>query len=155
MLNTPDANMVVNRFVKYLPRDTDLRDAGRQLLVALLWLALVVCGNAVAQAGSVQLFSGQHDVDVIPHTDYILDPDKALSFVDLAAHGDQWQAVTTPSISFGFNPAALWLRIPLSNQDSKPAHFLLEIGYPVLDQIDTYIQRTDDVVQHRRMGAEF
>ena len=44
---------------------------------------------------------------------------------------------------FGFNTAAIWLRVTLDTAASAPRNWLLEVAYPPLDHLDLYTPGAD------------
>ena len=45
--------------------------------------------------------------------------------------------------NFGFTTAVYWFRFQLQNPAKRPTEWLLEVGYPMLDRLELWIQRTD------------
>src|SRR5690606_17066566 len=56
--------------------------------------------------------------------------------------------------SFGFDSAPYWFRLPVRNGDAQPQQLMLEIDYPVLDQVDAFVIEQGQLLQHYRMGDQ-
>lgn len=51
---------------------------------------------------------------------------------------EQWQIFDRQVPSFGFDAATYWLKFELTSQVSSPKSTLLELSYPVLDEVEFY-----------------
>lgn len=72
----------------------------------------------------------------------------------LSAHRDlSWQAFENRSPNFGFVLNTLWLHVPLQDLSANRA-WLLELGYPLLDEVDVYFVDQGEVVQHYSAGDQ-
>ena len=81
-------------------------------------------------------------LDQSAKVEFLEDPSLTLNLQDVQAMSDRFQTWTsvdaTSAPSFGFTPSAYWLRFTLQREPDSPAHWLLEIPYAKLDQLDFY-----------------
>lgn len=57
--------------------------------------------------------------------------------------------------SFGFTQSAYWLELSLANQTPDPKTWILELGYPLTDQLDVYVinpAKANKLQQHWQTG---
>jgi PAS domain S-box-containing protein len=73
---------------------------------------------------------------------YLEDPDGQLTLEQVLQPAQQarWRpaVATGPAANFGLTRSAIWLRVVLRPDPGIDAHWLLEIAYPPLDQIDLF-----------------
>lgn len=123
----------------------------------LLWLALLLPVSAQA-AG---LFGGHRILldpvethyDVGKHARYLEDTNKLLTVEDFLSHPADfhWRPgrATTPNL--GYTASAYWLNFTLDNVED-PSQWLLEIGYPLLDDVQIFFVSRAQVVQRIQTG---
>lgn len=67
---------------------------------------------------------------------------------DLAAvrqlESRDWVRNSSDAISLGYGSDGYWFRVAVDNLSSRPLEALLEIGYPVLDRIEIYVNPESD-----------
>ncbi|MEM9300655.1 MAG: diguanylate cyclase [Pseudomonadota bacterium] len=86
-----------------------------------------------------------------PDLDYLVDVDGQLTPAEvLAAEG--WDSKDDAVPSFGFRDEVFWFRLALDNPDVVPSERLIEILYPMLDQVDLYLLRGDEIIGPWRTG---
>ncbi|MAR92109.1 MAG: hypothetical protein CML06_14680 [Pseudomonadales bacterium] len=128
------------------------------LLGALLLLMLLAPGAwgdtpvVVAEAG----FS-RHAIS--QQVSYLRDENARLEPGQALVAGD-WQVVTGAYPAFGFDPAAYWLRFQLRNDNDITLDTILEIAYPLLDNIQLMVfSGTPDnpgaLLESHRLGDRF
>lgn len=106
--------------------------------IVLLALALLVSDGAAAdvQIGSAGSYPLSHEFS------YLIDPTDQLTLRDVTQPAMQARfeplLVTGPGANFGFNTAAIWLRVTLQTGPEAPRDWLLEVAYPPLDHLDLY-----------------
>jgi signal transduction histidine kinase len=139
--------------------------AGEQVARALpsvRWLALaLLCALAPA---SVRAHDGFASFDVATRPlagepigrslQVLEDPGGVLTFSDVRskAHAARFAAVQKDTASFGFSPAAFWLRLDVVNSGDSARSWLLELAYPQLDKVELYTLRDDGQVEHHLTG---
>lgn len=64
-----------------------------------------------------------------------------------------WLTHNKETLSFGYSNAVYWLRFKLSNQTDDPVSHLLEIEYPVLDDIQMFIyDEKNTLIKQKTLG---
>lgn len=86
------------------------------------------------------------------YTQYFLDDTALLPFEKLPSTSQPvWQPAKKSVLSFGYNPASVWVHLPLENS-SDTADWFLEIAYPVLDDVDVHIANAKGEKQLFKLG---
>lgn len=119
---------------------------GRWLIVLLLLL------TAPSVAGDLLRLEQQVTrVDPTPAVRYLVDPQRQLDLAAaLAADDSQWQQ---GPLHFGFSKASYWIRLELSASSAARGEWLLEVANPLLDEVDLYILRGDELYLSQSSGA--
>ena len=68
--------------------------------------------------------------------------DATISRVSAAAF-EGFKPSTQTSPSFGYSSSTYWLRLSVRNAEADPRRWLLEVGYPLLDEVTLYKPRSD------------
>jgi len=108
-----------------------------------------------ADAGNALFINRQTDTyNLAPHLSYIEDAKGTLTIEQVSQPDKkiQWQHVPNDSVNFGYTSAAFWFKLKLINSEAVPLQRVLEIAYPVLDQIDIYQIIAKKKTLHTRMG---
>jgi PAS domain S-box-containing protein len=106
--------------------------------MVLLVLSLLVSDGAAADVkiGAASSYPLSHEFS------YLIDPTDQLTLRDVTQPAMQARfeplRVTGPGANFGFNTAAIWLRVTLQTGAEAPSDWLLEVAYPPLDHLDLY-----------------
>lgn len=90
------------------------------------------------------------------YTQYWIDDSVAATLDDARkAHSSgKWREVGNQSISFGFKDSAYWYHFKLRSLSTQSLQKLLEISYPSLNEIDFFVLRDEQVIQHHKLGDE-
>jgi hypothetical protein len=111
---------------------------------ATLWLALLAClfAGLVAAAGPARAeplrLDGQERVqDASGHLERLIDPDGGLDVAHAAA-ADGWTALPG-SLSSGFTPATIWLRLPVQVDKVMHGGWMLRLSNSLLDDVRIYV----------------
>jgi two-component system, sensor histidine kinase LadS len=110
---------------------------------------------AVAAVGPVVRVTPNVDAyDLAAYVSTMEDPDSALTIDQILEEEDglDWRPNIKPTVNIGYTPSACWFRMELLNDDDAPQHRVIEIDYPVLDEIDVYTAGTDGLIEHLKMG---
>ncbi len=83
------------------------------------------------------------------------DPGGRMSINDVLAPvvALDWMPVSEPVVNLGFNTDAIWLRLDIP-KDLRGDRFLLEIGYPMLDQLDLYFVHRNEIIRQINTGDQ-
>ena len=131
------------------------------LLVFGLLLAVVCLRAARAQVQSPVDITAHADTHALSHSAWVLrDPSQALTFEQVLAPAQQARfapvAATATPTHFGLTQDAIWLRLDFRAGPNTPANvspdWLLEVGFPLLDEVAVYQTGPDGAVQHTATG---
>ena len=64
----------------------------------------------------------------------------------------EWNEATSDSLNFGFTESAIWLSLPFENVSDTPRSKLLEVGFPLHDNIDVYLVNGSEMVRSFHTG---
>jgi diguanylate cyclase len=85
------------------------------------------------------------------HTTFFIDKTRQLKPNDiLNLTASSWLTVDQEILSIGYSDAGLWIKLELDNPTNNP-DWLIDIAYPVLDQVDVSIFN-DERVKHYALG---
>jgi diguanylate cyclase (GGDEF)-like protein len=85
------------------------------------------------------------------HVEYVVDDLGEYNAEQLISPDQQWRKHDQETLSFGYTRSTYWFRFEVHNSTYNEIHHLLEIAYPVLDNISMYVydaQNGLQVVQH-------
>lgn len=110
------------------------------LLRALL-VALTILSTPVLALAPVVVNEETSRLDLGQHLQYLEDPEGAISLAGLRSAGHQhaWQQADQSVLSFGYSGSSYWIRFPVHARTSKPLRLLVEIGHPLLSNIQAYV----------------
>lgn len=105
----------------------------------VVWYVVMAVGQVYAQ--QVILNPETEQIHLGPYASYCEDNDGILEPVDLLSsdHKWKWTKVDSNALNLGYTDSIVWVKLAFENQASKPQEFLIEIAYPVLDQINVAI----------------
>lgn len=122
-------------------------------MMSAVFMALMFCCGVAY--GLPQSPSNQSHFPIVLPAKQLLDPTGSLQIEDLLQQqlDDAWQPVDAPIVNLGFNTDAVWIhvRIPAFVQGDQ---YLLEVGYPLLDQLDLYFLNQGVVVNRTSTGDQ-
>ena len=87
--------------------------------------------------------------------DILHDPSGRTQIDDVLAPGVNlaWEAMPAQTLNLGFNTDVIWIRVLLPDAVAGDG-FLLEVGYPLLDQLDVFFVVDDIIVQQVNTGDQ-
>ena len=108
-----------------------------QVACLLLLLGLTLLGMSPAGAAPLVLQGDASLWRASSSASYLEDPDGKLSFTDITGseHAAQWQPLSRTTPNFGFTRDAVWLRLELLNTDQERQNFVLQLEYPLMDDV--------------------
>lgn len=97
----------------------------------------------------VRLTASTASVTLGTHAGVLCDSAAGLSLQDIESRDVGFRPSRQPVINFGFTDDACWYRLRLRNESGNrlDRDWVLEVGYPVLDQIDFYVRHADGSLQ--------
>ncbi|MCK5517697.1 MAG: hypothetical protein KAI39_12535, partial [Desulfobulbaceae bacterium] len=109
----------------------------RILLISFFILCCLTVPADAGEQGSLLLDSSQRYLPLENHIAVLKDKNDALSYADILSPEQQarFQPSTLSKFNFGFSSAVIWLKFSLKNPTAQQQCWLLEIAYPMLDDI--------------------
>ncbi|MAL96986.1 MAG: hypothetical protein CL583_00905 [Alteromonadaceae bacterium] len=123
------------------------------------WVLLVfaMLASVIAQGETQVLSPDQNQLQLGPSVEYLEDPKGTLSIDTISSQASGWQPSAQDVLSFGYTASAYWVRFSLkrqSNDDARTRPYVLEIAYPVLDEVDVYVFQGEGPAIHYAMGDQ-
>jgi signal transduction histidine kinase/CheY-like chemotaxis protein len=85
--------------------------------------------------------------------EYREDPSGQLNLAQILADRQLWRMQPKEIPHFGYSTSAFWLRVTLHNGQAQPINRLLEIAYPLLDDVRVYlVNGQGQIVQQQVFG---
>lgn len=122
----------------------------------LCWILLLATVSLAGEHAATMTLSPDQDVlQLGAYVEYLEDPEGKLSIESLTGQPLRWQASGKDALNFGYTASAYWVRFSLTlergkNTDALP--YVLEVAYPILDQVDVYVFQEGERVAHYAMG---
>ncbi|MCG8493644.1 MAG: hypothetical protein MI743_18645, partial [Sneathiellales bacterium] len=124
----------------------------RFIIPLLLWF---FSSCAYAQ---VALSTELESLGISEKADYLIDSKEQVSIeqlLDPAKNAKmEWFNVNSKAPNFGFTQAAYWARIQFVNQ-SNNTNFVIQLEYPLMDQVDFYIANQGELERFHQGGDSF
>ncbi|MBC8424643.1 GGDEF domain-containing protein [bacterium] len=132
------------------------RSPDRQPSAVRLFLAAAICACVpftTASGADDPLWIDGSTGGAIPcgHVSYLADPGGELALADVLAR-DDWREVEQEIANFGYTADAYWLRFRMANRAPGEDECLIEIAYPLLDDIVFHQVHAGRVLQTRAAG---
>lgn len=117
------------------------------------WLLFLFCCLAFTAQAGVFLPAGQDSVAIGRQLQYVEDAGSELAADQvMALPASRWQKNPEPVFNKGYSRSSWWLRLTLANNaGAKPAQ-LLEISYPVLDEVDVWVYQGAQLQAYYPLG---
>lgn len=110
-------------------------------VIGFLFLFLLTWSSAVVSAPEPVTWEADSSrVELSRFVDYWREPTAPAGIEAVTELGEaDWTRNDDDNISFGYGTDIYWFRLTLDNAASRAVRTFLEIGYPVLDRIEVYI----------------
>ncbi len=99
----------------------------------------------------LEIAPNQVHINAAPETSFLRDATGLLNWRDVL-HSPDWQPVQQDIPSFGFDVAPYWLQLELANPQQLPVATVLEIDYPILDDVRAFILEGETIVAQFALG---
>lgn len=119
----------------------------RLLAVVLLWLPVLIYADAV------QWTTDTDKMELAPQMFYWPEPAPGVGIDDVRTLQEEaWTRNRSDTVSLGYGEQVYWFRVRVDNASGTADQALLEIAYPVLDRVDVYLVKGEQVSQSWQMG---
>ncbi len=121
-------------------------------IICLLLTSLMVVGPTLGHENLVTL--DRDFINLAPYIDYYVDANGGKDIHSILQEAERldWAHQGRKNPSFGFTPDTYWYRFAIGNQLSASEHWILEVGYSLLDFVDIYIVDEDNIQTTYRLG---
>lgn len=117
----------------------------RRLAQLLIFLQLIFSPVVLAQNEPPTPLKLDPDINVLASSIWFIeDANNRIHIADILKDRKQttsnipWQKNTWPQINFGFSEHGYWLKVPIINPHSANQEWVLEVAYPLLDNVEVY-----------------
>jgi len=121
-------------------------------------MGLTLVGSSWADTGRdgiILRICGEADMsDLSEHLAFLEDPSGKMTIEQIRqpATAGRWRQNVEGIVNFGYTDSVYWFALEFLNTDNFPQNRVVEIAYPVLDEIDVYINTADGKAHHIQMG---
>ncbi len=127
--------------------------------VLLFWLSVSSMQLLAEERQIVPLskLTNSGQLAISRNASYLEDARNQFSVNDIVSMKSAFSKVSSDVINFGFVNSAYWFSVEIENDMESAQHFLLEIGYPLLDNIQFYLldPESNTVLEQIQTGDHF
>ena len=127
-------------------------NAVRALLLVALLAALPAHASETIPA-SLTLRDAVSVNEAWPSVTLLFDQKKNMTIADVMALRSQFTRPASPYATLGVRTDAAWLRVPFAVAAASDGHWVLDIDYAPLNDIEVYLIKDDVVLQRAKMGS--
>lgn len=119
-----------------------------------LFLVLLGLVTTWAHATPVYLSGEREAFEVDGHWQYLADPEGVLTADEIFSNaaGRIFQALPESGLNLGFVEGVHWFRFAVANVDHPSQRWLLQIAYPLLDDVELWLRKGKGSLEHVAMG---
>ncbi|MDA8402620.1 MAG: sensor domain-containing diguanylate cyclase [Desulfobacteraceae bacterium] len=119
-----------------------------------VWLISGASCFAATAASVLRVAPDIDRYDLAPYVSYMEDAGSVLTIDQVLQleNSRKWRTNTKPTVNVGYTASAFWFRIELANDQNAPLDRVIEIDYPVLDEIHVYTVTANGLIHHLKMG---
>jgi two-component system, sensor histidine kinase LadS len=118
-------------------------------------LVAALCQASAVLAGTVSLAPDSGRLQLGPHVQYLEDREGSLTIDQVQQPSAIWLDSEQEVLSFGYSPSAYWIRAAFTQVGDRTRPYILEVAYPVLDQLEVHVFEEMTEVAHFRMGDQW
>ena len=122
------------------------------LLIATL-LAALPAHAAASLPAPLTLRDGVAINEAWPSVTLLFDDKKTMTIADAMAARSQFTLPASPYATLGVRTDAAWLRVPMAVVAASDGHWVLDIDYPPLNDIEVFLIQNDVVLQRAKLGS--
>ena len=127
------------------------------IALCALFITTLVCTftarAADATAAPLTLRDGSAVNEVWPSVTLLFDAKKTMTIADAMAARSLFTLPASRYATLGVRTDAAWLRIPFAVGSASDGHWVLDIDYPPLNDVDVYLIKNDTVIQRAKLGS--
>ena len=126
------------------------------IAICALFIATLICAvtaHGETTPAPLTLRDGAAVNEVWPSVTLLFDTKKTMTIADALAARPQFKRPESAYATLGVRTDAAWLRVPFAVGTASDGHWVLDIDYPPLNDIDVYLIKDDVVMQRAKMGS--
>jgi diguanylate cyclase len=123
--------------------------ARRRVAAVVMTLSATLCAAAPPP---LVLDDASLSIDAWPAVTVLSDPSHRWGVQDVLSRLQSFEAPDVPHANLGVRRDAVWLRIPVSVPSGQSGAWLLNIDYPLLNEVDVHVISSGQPVQHAQIG---
>ncbi len=129
----------------------------RSIFGSLLFIVLILVPEGHGESASLNLFAGFGKKSIGKNLEYYEDRESKLTIDDILRQEEVLPFTRNDSSrpSFGYSRSTFWFRFTTTNSSWKSLPWVLEIDYPLLDDVRVYSVRKGEVTERRRGGLTY
>ena len=122
--------------------------------LAMLFVLFWLFSWSVQARAAVSLAEGQSSLEITSALQYVQDESHQLQLAQvLALPTSQWMPNGNNIFSHGYTRSSWWLRFDVSNPRTDISRLLLELAYPVLDDVEVWVLGPGNIPEaHYHLG---
>jgi len=124
-------------------------------MLRFVYCMLLLFVMASHAAGNIETFLPKGENSIVIKAEYLEDINSELTVEVVRANtaGLDWQVVLEDYANFGYRPNPYWYRFEVSNPSSKGVSQIIELSYPLLDEVDFYrFDSSGELLENIRAG---
>lgn len=99
----------------------------------------------------VDLGEVKYAISLKPYVEYLEDPTGEYDIAQALSKQREWHHQSADTLSFGYTSSVYWVRFSIENNETAELNRLLEIAYPVLDDIRIVVFDADTMKEIRQL----
>ena len=125
------------------------------LTLRFIFRVLLLLVAADQAAANIETFLPKGERSIVIKAEYLEDKDSQLSLESIRETSEDlpWQVVLEDYANFGYRSDPYWYRFEISNPSSQGLSRIIELSYPLLDQVDFYrFDASGKLIEHILAG---
>ena len=120
------------------------------------WFFCLCCLPLMVQADNLAPIDlNSSKIELAKHLWYLEDKNQQLSIQQIQQQRQGWQLQPHEKPYFGYSASAFWLKVEINNDSAQNIPKLLEITYPLLDDVQVFLVANQQIEQQFRLGDNF
>jgi diguanylate cyclase len=134
-------------------RNAAMRGSHMLLTAAIAAFTMIVGTASYANHGPLTLNDRDTIVDAWPYARVLYDKDKSMTPEQAVAAIPRFESIHGSYATLGVRPEAAWLHFELNVDSMSDGHWIVDIDYPPLQQLDVYLLQQGQIKQSAKLGS--
>jgi hypothetical protein len=108
-------------------------------------LVFLICFPIFSESQSIQLLEDSDQYNLGTKVEYLIDKENRITIDNILEPENQKLFIKNNSNipEFGYMENPIWLKFTIQDNNTLPENWFLEIGYPLLDNIELYTKEVE------------